>query len=150
MKARHLLICGVCLLASNWSQQLSAMGAAAAPQKYRQLIADSNLVKALRDKLNLVSPLAVSELRPSVLTQLGDWTACVRVSDSGLKSAQIPNASSSPPRRPTGPPSLLFYAFFLVDGAIVDSRPAVIIDRCADMTYSPLPKPGKNKAFEKR
>jgi hypothetical protein len=127
------------------------MDAAAAPQKYRQLIADSDVVKALRDKLNLLSPLAVSELRPSVLTQPGDWTACVRVSNSGFKVPRTSDAANAAaPQRPAGPPSLYFYAFFFADGAVVESRPAVIIDRCTEKTYSALPKPQKNKTLEKR
>lgn len=145
MKTTHLFIWGACLLVGSWSQQLSAMDGAAGPRNYAQLIADSDIVKAIRDRLNFISPLAVSKLRPSVLTQPGDLMACVRVSDSGLKAPKVSNGPIAPPHQPVGGPSLLFYALFFGGGAIVDSRPAVIIDRCADMTYSPLPQPTKVK-----
>lgn len=142
MKVTYLFLCGFCLFAANWPQQLSARNAAA-PGDYRQLIAGNELVKTLRDKLNLLSPLEVSQLRPSV-TQPGDWFACIRVSNSGLKSPQAPKASDAMPmQRMSAPPTLAYYALFFADGAIVDSRPAVLIDRCADMNYSPLPEPLK-------
>jgi hypothetical protein len=145
MIVRRLLICGIYILGSC-VQQLSASGAASPLQNYRQLIADSDVIATLRNKFVFSSPLEVSQLHPSVLTQLGDWTACVRVSFSGFKSPPSPTAQNAKPaqRQPLLPP-LSYYVFFFAGGAIVDSRPAVIIDRCADVTYSPLPSPGKKK-----
>jgi hypothetical protein len=137
MKAKYLFLCGLCLFAANWPQQLSARNAAA-PRDYRQLIAGNELVKTLGDKLNLSSPLEVSQLQPSILTQPGDWVACIRESNSGLKLPQGPQPSGVPVQRMSEPPSVAYYAVFFADGAIVESRPAVLIDRCADMNYSPL------------
>ena len=144
MRIRHLLLCGLCLSVGIWSQQASAQGAAAAPSNYRQLIADSDVVAILRAKLNLVAPLTVSQLRPSVLTQLGDWNACLRVASAGFKNPPPPAAPNAASRQP-GLPPVDFYIYFFADGAIVDSRPAVAIDRCADVAYSPLPALSKKK-----
>jgi hypothetical protein len=170
MKVRQLLIGGFCLLAVNWSQQLQAMNAATS-RNYRQLIADDALVKTIRDRLNLMSPLTVSELRPSVLTQPGEWNACIKVVSQGIlppkpesdlednssdASKQRADKRPAVKKRPAvpmplqqGPVTVGYYAIFFRNGEIAESRRAVLIDHCEQLQYSLLPKASKPKAGAK-
>ena len=148
MSVRRLLMGGLGLLTAS-VQQLPASAASPPPADYRQLIAASDVITALRSKFVLASPPEVSQLRPSVLTQLGDWTACARVSVSGYKSPPPPS-NATLGQQPARLPPLSYYAFFFADGALIESRPAVIIDHCADVTYAPLPPASQQKRQLKR
>jgi hypothetical protein len=161
MKVQQIFTCGLCLLPMMWSQKLSATTSATFPRNYRQLTADNDLVRTLRGRLNLVSPLTVSELQPSVLTQPGDWTACIKVVSQGrlapepkegLPEDRKPPAANplvSPVLSPHDPRTVKYYAIFFRDGQIADSRPSVVIDHCKRLQYSPLPKASKPKAGSK-
>ena len=149
MSVRRLLTGGLCLLAAS-VQQLAASAASPPPADYRQLIAASDVITALRSKFVFASPPEVSQLHPSVLTQLGDRTACVRVSVSGYKSPPPSPSNATPGQQPTRLPPLSYYAFFFADGTLIESRPAVIIDHCADLTYAPLPPVSQQKGQSKR
>ena len=110
--------------------QINAMAPTAT---YRQLVADGSLAKSLRAKSSF-APLEISELTKTVLSQPGDWMACLKTSESDKP---------------------LYYAIFFRDGAILDARLGVIIDRCGGGSFSLLPPPTpppvkKNEAAGKK
>lgn len=130
-----------------------------APAKYKELITDGDIAKTLRARLALVGPLEVSPLRPSLLTQPGEWTACVKVVSQGLLPPGAEPESADAPKRPAakkklppsmpvrqGPVTVSYYAIFFRSGEIVDGRRSVLVDHCEQLQYSPLPKPSKPKA----
>ncbi len=153
-----LLISG---LLAGCSTQTIALESSRAPELYKQLIADGDTARTLRSRLALGAPLQVSPLRPSVLTQPGDWTACIMVVSQGRLPPEPEDGSSDdrkpplvkwqPPPRPLpqGPMTVSYYAIFFRNGEIAESRRSVVIDHCARLSYSPLPKASKPKAGSK-
>ena len=149
-----VLVCGVL---AGYSTDTIALESSRAPVLYKQLIADGDTANTLRSRLALAEPLGVSPLRPSVLTQPGDWTACIKVVSQGLLTSKLnekpaedrkPYVKRRPVARlaPQGPVTVSHYAIFFRDGRIVESRRAVVIDHCEQLHYSPLPKASKPKA----
>lgn len=90
-----------------------------APESYYKfLVADSAMVRQLRKNAQM-APLQVSGLRRTVAPQPGDWVTCLRVWELGKRQ--------------------VFYAIFIRNRAIIESRTGVVIDRCEGEQFSPLP-----------
>ncbi len=85
---------------------------------YRQLIADG--VRGQLPGVAATGFMEVSALRRSLPVQPGDWVACLRRTDSG---------------------DTAFFAIFIKSHKIDSVRRALLIDKCEDETYGPLPKP---------
>jgi hypothetical protein len=86
---------------------------------YKQLVADSGWVATVRN--NPSHPLMeISDLKRTEGPQPGDWMTCLRTAEGAR---------------------LIYYGIFFKGFDISDYRLSVIIDRCEQEQYSPLPTP---------
>jgi hypothetical protein len=97
---------------------------AAPPTDYQRIIRDGAPAAMTKEA-------QVSDLRPAIGAQQGDWFVCVK---SGTK------------------PYTGFFSVFIQDGKVKDFRRAVGVDRCESATYVPLalPPPPKKETPSKR
>jgi len=88
--------------------------------EYKQWLADSDLVATLRKRPSYTL-FEVSDLKRTEGAQRGDWMTCLRIGEDG---------------------KLIYYgAFFDGKNNIVEVRRSVMLDRCEQDQYSPLPNP---------
>ena len=84
---------------------------------YRQLVADNAFIVTLRKKTSY-SMFEISDLRRSAGSEPGDWMTCLRTGVNG---------------------KLRYFGVFFKDFEVIDYRLSVVINRCEQEQYSPLP-----------
>jgi hypothetical protein len=96
-------------------------------------VPNEHAMKTIIDKINASLPglkiSGVSEISPlhrnDALGAIADWAICLR-NDTGKGTN--------------------YFVFLIDQNEIVDSRRAIMLDRCNEQTYAPLPKPPAPKA----
>jgi hypothetical protein len=115
---------------------------------YRRLVADN--VKTIFPNSASLGDLEISEVRRVDHVKGPAWIACLKfypqINPNSTATGEPIAAPSAPGTTNSGAPQ--YYAIFIQDNKIIDSRFSVVIDRCHSQTFQPFdltPPPAAKK-----
>jgi hypothetical protein len=141
--------CSASQVVQNWT---SAPAMSPAPDlsqpNYRRIVADN--IKTIFPNSASLGDLEISEVRRVDHVKGPAWITCLKIppaNKSELTATGEPVAApSAPDTTNRGGPQ--YYAIFIQDDKIIDSRLGVVIDQCHSQTFQPLdltPSPAAKK-----